>query len=274
MRLPANAPVIALDIDGTLAQYYTHFQWFAEIYLQKPLNCNFNREFRGEFNEALGLDKETYRKIKLAYRQGGMKRSIKPMEGAGELVRLIRQAGVQVWICTTRPWNRLDNIDPDTTFWLNNTVGRVDGVIYGEDKYRDLIDSVGKDRILGVLDDLPENYLTAKNLGLNSVLMAGPHNEWFTESMASADMGNVVNSLAAFCSNHFDRWHSEYKPMVPPFDSNSVIVPQDAMMKVEWKNETLEQRVERLSEELKAAQFNLRNQVYAERQISAAGGNQ
>lgn len=271
MRLPANAPVVAIDIDGTIADYYKHFQWFAEIYLQKTLNCEFNREYRGEFNEALGLDKETYRKIKLAYRQGGMKRSIKPFENAGNVIRNIRSLGVQVWICTTRPWNRLDNIDPDTTFWLGNNVGRVDGVIYGEDKYNDLIDIVGKPRILGVIDDLPENFNTARSLGLNAALMAGPHNEWFRETMGD-DMKYVSTSLHEFQDRHFHRWFAEFKPPVPPYNSESVIVPQGAMMKVEWTEETLEKRVERLSEELKDAQFNLRNQRYAERQASVQGG--
>lgn len=183
MRLPANAPVAAIDIDGTLADYYSHFQWFAELYLQRPVNCVFNREYRGEFSDALSLDKETYRKIKLAYRQGGMKRSIKALPAAGELVRSLRKSGVQVWICTTRPWNRLDNIDPDTSFWIENNLGRVDGVIYGEEKYQDLIDIVGAERIVGVLDDLPENYNKARALGLNAALMTGPHNEWFTETI-------------------------------------------------------------------------------------------
>lgn len=272
MRLPANAPVVAIDIDGTIADYYKHFQWFAEIYLQKTLNCEFNREYRGEFNEALGLDKDVYRAIKLAYRQGGMKRSIKPFENAGNVIRNIRSLGVQVWICTTRPWNRLDNIDPDTTFWLNNNVGRVDGVIYGEDKYRDLIDIVGKDRILGVLDDLPENYATAQSLGLSASLMAGPHNEWFRETMGE-EMVHISTSLVEFQSRHFSQWYAAYEAPVPSYDSTSVIIPQHARMKVEWTGETLEQRVERLSEELKDAQFNLRNQKYAERQASVQGGN-
>lgn len=208
MRLPANAPVIAIDIDGTVADYYKHFHWFAELYLQRDLNCVFNREYRGEFSEALGLEKETYRKIKLAYRQGGMKRSIKAFQGAGEVVRHLRKQGIQVWICTTRPWNRLDNIDPDTTFWINNNLGRVDGVIYGEDKYQDLIDIVGKDRILGVVDDLPENIAKAKALGLNAVLMSGDHNEWHRETLP--DTLDVVDSMPSFLQFKAMPWLNKY----------------------------------------------------------------
>lgn len=184
MRVPANAPVVAIDIDGTLAEYHDHFLWFAQLYTQRTLNMEFHRQYRGEFSEALGLDKDLYRQIKLAYRQGGMKRCIPAKPGAGDLVRTIRKAGVQVWICTTRPWNRLDNIDPDTNFWLNNVVGRVDGVIYGEDKYQDLLEIVGSGRVLGVIDDLPENTLKARSLGLETILLSGAHNKYWTESGA------------------------------------------------------------------------------------------
>lgn len=181
MRVSSIAPVIALDLDGTLADYYKHFHWFAEIYLQRPLNVDWQRRYKGEFSEALGLEKHVYRDIKMAYRQGGMKRSIPEIEGAGDLVRFIRSQGIQVWICTTRPWRRLDNIDPDTMFWVDNKLGKVDGVIYGEDKYLDLIEQVGKNRILGVVDDLPENIEKADGLGLNWLMMGGHHNMWWQE---------------------------------------------------------------------------------------------
>lgn len=192
-RLPADSPVVALDIDGTLADYYGHFHWFAEMYLQRKLNLEWSRQHRGEFSEALGLEKSVYRQIKLAYRQGGMKRSIEPINGAGNEVRTLRKAGIGVWICTTRPWNRLDNIDPDTSFWIEHNLGRVDGVIYGEDKYLDLMDIVGKERILGVIDDLPENIDKAKSLGLNWAIARGPHNDWWSESQNG--LGFMHNNL-------------------------------------------------------------------------------
>jgi hypothetical protein len=175
-RVHPLAPVVALDIDGTLADYYGHFKWFAELYLQEYLHPDWSQT--SEFSEALGLDKNTYRDIKLAYRQGGMKRSLPVIDdGVAQLVSRIRSTlQVQVWICTTRPWQRLDNIDPDTRWWIQRHLGRVDGVIYGEDKYRDLVDIVGKDRVLGIIDDLPENILAAQDLGLRAALRVGHHN--------------------------------------------------------------------------------------------------
>lgn len=189
-RLHPLAPVVALDVDGTLGDYYAHFRWFAELYLQRPVQIKWEFSDSAEFSEALGLGKDTYRDIKLAYRQGGMKRSIPPIDaGVATLVRRIRsELGAQVWICTTRPWQRLDNIDPDTQFWLNHTVGKVDGVIYGEDKYLDLIDIVGQDRVLGVIDDLPANIVAAQSLGLNAALRVGGHNLAFRNSRPEQDL--------------------------------------------------------------------------------------
>jgi FMN phosphatase YigB (HAD superfamily) len=198
MRVKANAPIVALDIDGTLADYYSHFHWFAELYTQRKIETQWNRSYRGEFSDALGLDKTLYRQIKLAYRQGGMKRCIPPMKEAGDLVRGLRANGIAVWICTTRPWNRLDNIDPDTSFWIERNLGRVDGVIYGEEKYQDLLEIVGSRPILGVVDDLPENTAKARELGLETILMRGDHNEWWTETKAEPVTAGSIYTVTRF----------------------------------------------------------------------------
>ena len=198
MRLHPLAPVVGLDVDGTLADYYEHMRWFAELYLQRPVRIDWDFAPTAEFSDALQLDKKTYRDIKLAYRQGGMKRSIPVLDDRGVMVRSIRAAGIQVWITTTRPWQRVDNIDPDTQFWLNRNLGRVDGVIYGEEKYMDLVDIVGKERILGVVDDLPENVVSAMSLGLKAALAVGEHNRAFRsvrkvpEVRNAADLGEIV----------------------------------------------------------------------------------
>lgn len=205
MRLHPLAPVVGLDVDGTLADYYEHMRWFAELYLQRPVSIDWSFAPTAEFSDALQLDKKTYREIKLAYRQGGMKRSIPILDDRGTMVKAIRAAGIQVWITTTRPWQRLDNIDPDTQFWLNRNIGRVDGVIYGEEKYMDLVDIVGQDRILGIVDDLPENIVAAMSLGLRAALAVGDHNAAFRSVRQvplvnnAADLGNIVFG-----------WHQEY----------------------------------------------------------------
>jgi hypothetical protein len=168
-------PVIALDIDGTLGYYHEHFLRFASEWLQRPLASSW---LGGEpFWRMLGTSKATYRQIKLCYRQGGMKRSMPVREGAAELARAVRAAGAEVWVCTTRPYLRLDNIDPDTRFWLRHQGIQYDGVLFGENKYRDLAQLVGIERVVAVLDDEPEQCSRAEALGLPTRIIDRKYNQ-------------------------------------------------------------------------------------------------
>lgn len=182
-----NKPVVALDIDGTLAPWHEHFQDFIEHYTGKCCPPGDRVRYRDgssefawdgsvPFYKWLGVSKQTYRDAKLAFRQGGYKRWMPVFSGASELVRGLRGIGVEVWICTTRPYLRLDNIDPDTRHWLRRHRMKVDGVIFGEHKYRELKKIVGADRIAAVADDLPEMAKQASGLGLPVVLRARPYN--------------------------------------------------------------------------------------------------
>jgi hypothetical protein len=179
MRPTDWKPVVALDIDGTLGDYHGHFLSFAEAWTGKRMPKP------DEINPGLPLYKhmhisrQTYRECKLAYRQGGMKRSMPVYEGAKELSRAIRKAGAEVWITTTRPYLRLDNIDPDTRHWLRRNGIQYDAVIYGEHKYRDLVRNVGPSRVACVMDDLPELVMQATSLGVDGIIRDQPYNRHF-----------------------------------------------------------------------------------------------
>lgn len=167
-------PIVALDIDGTLGHYHEHFLAFAAQWLQRELPAHWNGD--QPFWRLLGTSKATYRQIKLCYRQGGLKRSMPVVPGAAELTRAVRQAGAEVWLCTTRPYLRLDNIDPDTRFWLRNNGIQYDGVLFGENKYRDLATMVGSGRVVAVLDDEPEQVERAEKLLLPAHIIDREYN--------------------------------------------------------------------------------------------------
>jgi phosphoglycolate phosphatase-like HAD superfamily hydrolase len=187
-------PIIAIDIDGTLGD---HFEWvarFAEMWTGHEIKYDPPKGWpddatKFQFNRALGLSKHTYRKVKLAYRQGGMKRSMPCFEGASELTRGLRRAGAEVWITTSRPYLRLDNIDPDTRHWLARNRIQYDSMLYGDRKYLDLVRQVEKGDVVAVLDDLPEMCMQAMRAGLHPVMIRRPHNE------GSAYAGQIVESL-------------------------------------------------------------------------------
>lgn len=169
-------PIVALDIDGTLGDYHGHFTRFAERWtgrkMPDPDEINPGRPLY----QHLGMSKATYRQCKLAYRQGGEKRSMPCYDGARELTVRVRKAGAEVYICTTRPFLRLDNIDPDTRHWLRRNGIQYDGVLFGQHKYRDLVKIVGAGRVVAVLDDLPELCAQAASLGLEAYLRDQPYN--------------------------------------------------------------------------------------------------
>ena len=161
-------PIVSLDIDNTLGNYHAHFLDFAEKW--------FGREMPDpkEINPGLPLfrfmrvTKAKYREAKLAYRQGGWKRWMPAYPGASELTREIQAAGAEVWICTTRPYLRLDNIDPDTREWLRRNRIKYNAVIFGDDKYTELKRQAGT-RVAAVVDDLPEMVARAHGLGFKPI---------------------------------------------------------------------------------------------------------
>jgi hypothetical protein len=165
-------PVVAIDIDGTLGDYHTHF-------------INFLRQYNGldslwydahgygydgvlHFSEwcslLYGVSIGEYRQIKLAYRQGGLKRSMPAFSGIDWIMRVIEGSNAELWVTTTRPYLRLDGIDPDTRFWLDRQAIKYNGLLYDEDKYRVLADRIDPARVVAVLDDLPEQIEVAEGL--------------------------------------------------------------------------------------------------------------
>lgn len=171
-------PVVAFDIDGTCGDYHGHFLKFAAHWLGDD-SVQWKVPYDGSTDLAtyLGVDKATYRMIKLAYRQGGMKRSMPVTAEAPSVINFLRESGVEVWITTTRPYLRLDNVDPDTRHWLKRHGILYDGLIYDELKYDRLVEIVGGERICGVVEDLPEQFDHAWELGLRPILLSSEYNK-------------------------------------------------------------------------------------------------
>lgn len=170
-------PVVCLDVDGTMGNYHGHFLKFAIGYLGYDDDAlAFN--YRGDvpLHVHLGISLETYRTVKLAFRQGGMKRTMPVMPSAASLAKMVRKNGAELWITTTRPYLRLDNIDPDTREWLRRNDIPYDYIFYDEHKYVKLLELVDADRIVAVLDDEMEQVMEAKEVGLPAILRRTPYN--------------------------------------------------------------------------------------------------
>lgn len=173
-------PVVALDLDGTLLDYYPHFLRFASLYFGKPIDLD-GYDARISLAKYLGVSKVSYRACKMAYRRGQMKRSLPPLPAPfpqiGELTHVVRRWGADIWFCTTRPYLSHDEVDEATRHNLRRNGAVYQGIIWGEHKYRELVRTVGGDRVAAVLDDLPEMCRQAEALGLPVGFATRSHNE-------------------------------------------------------------------------------------------------
>jgi len=187
-------PVIGLDIDGTLGRYHEHFIQFAVDWLgiwAPPM------EYDGSVSLAtfLGISKARYRKVKLAYRQGGLKRSMPIYSGAKDISRVTRKAGAEVVICTTRPFLQLEAVDPDTKEWLKRNGIQYDNLIHGENKYRELAKRY-PGRVVGIVEDLPELIAQAETLGLRPIIRAQAYNRGYVSANEGTDRFDSLGVIA------------------------------------------------------------------------------
>lgn len=187
-------PVVGLDIDGTCGEYHEHFAEYAEMFLQRPVIRHWDGSI--PYWRCFGVTKQRYREMKLGYRQGRMKRSMPVIPGAAALTRAVRKAGAELWVCTTRPWLRLDNIDPDTRFWLRDKGLQYDGVLFGETKYRDLASLIGIHRVVAVLDDEPGQVAVAERYGLSARIIDRPYNR-HADGYRCNDLEHATKELVA-----------------------------------------------------------------------------
>lgn len=206
-------PIVALDIDGTLGDYHRNFLHFAELYFGRifpgPHIPNLGRPLW----EHMGIPHRDYRDAKLAYRQGGWKRWMPVYPGAAELTAEVRAAGAEVWLCTTRPYLRLDNVDPDTREWLRRNKIQYDALLFdpaSDDsgtKYDELARQAAS-RVASVVDDLPEMIDAAYAAHLcifpllGPILRHQPYNVHYENARRSGSCEEILIRVL----HDIDRW--------------------------------------------------------------------
>lgn len=210
-------PVVALDIDGVLGDYHGHFLRFATTYFGKDLEALLGmsvRKFDGSERfstyccRELGITLADYRECKLAYRQGGMKRSMPINQDATWICSMV-QREAELWITTTRPYLSLDGVIKDTLFWLELHDIQMDGLLFDADKYAILAEQVDPARVVAVLDDFDAGYDAAESIFGEHVpiLYANGFNDWmkldrnWCDSLRQA--GNVILDRAVDWSHEY-----------------------------------------------------------------------
>lgn len=196
-------PIVVSDIDGVLAKYHEDVTVFSSKYFGTvPPFMPYTGDV--PFRDYLGLTREQHRAMKLAYRQGGHKRFVPMYSGADHLINDVRMLGAEVWVATTRPFQRLDNIDPDTMEWLSRHGMRIDGILSGDDKYQQLVTTVDQRRIVACFEDLSEQISFGLALGLPMFHIYRDHNQ-ATRFMP----GGGLRPAFSFAQEAIVKWENE-----------------------------------------------------------------
>lgn len=201
-------PVFALDIDGTLGNYHSHFLRFAELWLDKEMPDVTAYNPGLPLWKFMRITRARYRECKLAYRQGGLKRWMPAYDGASDLTYAIRKLKCEVWICTTRPYLRLDNIDPDTREWLRRNKIHYDAVLFGDDKYKELRRQAGA-RVAAVFDDLPEQCEAAARERFVTYVRDQPYNRHYVPVMPVMGRVHSCWEIKELITSNIDQYRAE-----------------------------------------------------------------
>lgn len=211
-------PIICLDIDGTMGDYHKHFIKFTLAYLgERPtlLDATVN-SYLGEgtmrdwFCDLLDVSPDTWYDIKLAYRQGAQKRSMPCYPWGPNLTHLLKDRA-EIWITTTRPYLRLDGVDPDTRFWLDNNGFYFDYLLYDEEKYGELAKRVDRRRVVAVVDDLPEELASAAHfLGDVGILYRATHNKIYWDEYPGDQIAHDGQTIKQIIDRRLNDWYERY----------------------------------------------------------------
>lgn len=210
-------PVVAVDIDGTLGDYHGHFWNFACNWLGSsgPAYMSGLGKYDGSLSYSTWFcsehqiaDLTTFRAIKLAYRQGGMKRTMPMWEFAPELCKNVMDAGAELWLTTTRPYLSLDGIDRDTRSWLERHGIPYDHLMYDEHKYPVLNERVHAERVIAVVDDEYEQCAMAAQIwGKHVPVQRGiPYNENARFFPRMESLASISNEIA----KRIAQWREQY----------------------------------------------------------------
>jgi hypothetical protein len=208
-------PVVAHDIDGSLGDFHGHFLEFAQEYLGSDLR-HISRvydgtvPFREWFCGLHDVTEASWRQIKLAYRQGGMKRTMPAYDSSRNIVKYIRSQGIELWLTTSRPAYRLDNIDPDTLEWCRRNNIKFDHLLYDDDKYDLLSQQVEPERVIAVFDDLYEMYdVAAERFGSDVPILVKGH--WNRGVSRPNEVPNgLLTQTAHIVGQRLQAWKKEY----------------------------------------------------------------
>lgn len=191
----SSTPIVGVDIDGVLADYYYDYPRFVEEFLgdSQMIDISGSEFPHSDVNKFFtGYDKEQLMKCKDAYRQSERKANMPVCEYAKEFLGELKARGYRIVLLTARPIDKYQMILANTIEWLEKNELPYDCVLWGEKKEERLIEEFGDTGMIKFfVDDIAKNANAIADLGIPCYLLNKKYNQ---EDMTKSDVIRV-NSL-------------------------------------------------------------------------------
>ena len=175
LKLLKDENVIAIDIDGVLAQYPESFIAFIEKETGKDFS-NIELTTHNLYDllgKELGL--ETMKQLKHKYRNSGEKKFLPIIENSVNATQQLKKKGFTIVLLSARPYKQHPRIFADTIYWLKNNNFMYDAIIWGENKEEKIINEFPNMKFM--VEDLLENANKVANIGYKVFLLDKTYNQ-------------------------------------------------------------------------------------------------
>ena len=160
--------ICILDIDGVLCSYPDAWIKFVNGHVAQDLQSDNLNELKQKVPYSL------YRKLKEDYRISGIKRTLKPIDGASDITVKLRQAGYIIVLLTKRPFLKYKQLFADTLFWVKENNIQQDLIFWGKDKHFQILKYFPDTEFL--VEDNHNNANEVAKLGYKVYLLDNPYN--------------------------------------------------------------------------------------------------
>jgi len=164
--------ICAFDVDGVLNYYPDPWVEF--------INRNSAEKYRDLNDAKRNIPYQLYRDLKYEYRESGVKANLKVRAGAKETLKELKHMGYTILIITSRPFEEHKSLFKQTTDWLSKNKLPYDGIIFGKNKYVEVLTKAPNLRFL--VDDHRYYANSVARWNYKAFLVDNQYNQGYLEN--------------------------------------------------------------------------------------------
>lgn len=178
--IESGKPVVALDIDGVLADYPNCFyNWIVRRNNLMQFGGTYQYPFNPDTLDPIQAFHGMYSPVEMAalkdeYRQSGWKRHLPVIAGAVQFTHALRAKGYSIVLVTARPYKQYSRLFADTMVWLNENDFAFDAILWADNKECRLAEEFTQ--VAAFIDDDPANTERTAASGIRSFTLHRRYN--------------------------------------------------------------------------------------------------